>query len=276
MRSLHNCPQQPLASASNGGRGLVQRAPHPPGLADTENLYNAQSAGKETVWDGHKKPSFGGNLYNAVIYTYQGGRGETLTGMGQNGLKALTRATTQLDHEPSWNIRKEKILQYGQEMTHRNDNQNLNDEDNKLIQSGYYILYEGKYKPTVYGARMYYNDKPSLKPTAGGDNASAGANAVQIGDPKGTLSQELIKDYVLREVSNYGLAFNAGLDFDEEMTGNSIANNIGAYIEKLKNLQEKINQQLNPPKKRKASDIPESNIEKLNNSQKAIKKTKLK
>ncbi|WP_257236722.1 eCIS core domain-containing protein [Nostoc sp. 'Peltigera malacea cyanobiont' DB3992] len=241
QRSLFHYPQLSSASASNRGMGLVQRAPHPPGLADTENLYNAEEKSKKDEFTNTtRKPSFGANLYSAVIYTYQGGIGKTLTGQGTKGIKALTRATTQLDHQPSWNDRKDEIFDYAKKMTMRKDAKTLTPQDKNLMSHGYYIIKSKKCVPTVYGARMYYNDKQSLKPTAGGENASAGASSVQQGGAMGTISEEILKDYVLRTVGDYGLAFNEGLDIEDGGNHAWIEKNLKEFQKKLEILIEEI------------------------------------
>ena len=190
---------------------IIQRYPHPYlGLSDTKNLYNARPESKKVVWDGGK-PSFGDNLYTARCKEFSGGQTITMMGYGDGGHPTiLMSGTQQLDHDPSWADRKSRIRQYGKELTIKYKNQTLTDYDKHLITEGYYIyvIRTDDYQPTLYAARMYYNDYDTIKPATGGANASAGSGSVAaVNTSSYTLGQEALLERFLRQLGDHLLVW---------------------------------------------------------------------
>jgi hypothetical protein len=205
----------------------AQLRPHPPGEPDTHNFYNAQPSAKRTAWNG-TKPTFGANLYDAVVSEHQGGSGRTITVRTPQGVAPVVRETVQLDHQPSWAYRVQEFTAQGTRL-----DSDPSAQTSPLVTQGIYIRDNlGKYAITTYGARMYYNDFGSLAPSRGGENASGGSSGVLASEPTGNLHNEALRDLALRTVNNYVGHFNGALN-EEELSQENIVSGIGQLRDAL-------------------------------------------
>ncbi|MEH1815273.1 MAG: DUF4157 domain-containing protein [Nostoc sp.] len=186
----HVVQQCGSALTRTAGHSMIQRAPHPPELANTQGYEPITHSKKElyTLTEDYRI-NFNDGVYDLVFRDLTLHGGNELLATGLHGLTAQTRETVQLDHKPSWKDRRDKFIKYANEMTNRLQQNVLNNNDNSLIQQGYYIYDEKtrQYYPTMYGARKYYNDIDSLHPATPGANTSAGAQAVQTADVPGSF-----------------------------------------------------------------------------------------
>lgn len=184
-----------LVSVSGGSLPAVaQLQPMPSrGFPETFGLYNATPSSKKLFYD-DRKVTFAEDLKKAVWQKYSGGvPGPLVTRNLGGGIQHVKQEFIQLDHNPSWSDRKKDMSSFPTNHPERMED---------YVGRGLYLKADDKkYYPTLYAARMYYNDFESLRPSSPGLNASVGDQGVGDTTHQGNFKEEGLKEAVLHHVS---------------------------------------------------------------------------
>lgn len=224
----------PITKTSPSAAAL-QRHPKPSlGEPKTYGLYEAQKSSKNQEFTGDTKPTFGPRLYTLRLSEFAGAeeKSNSIIANSTTGRRPVTREFVQLDHNPSWDERKNDLLNFA-----------INNPNSKTLESykekGLYRQIGKKIVPSVYAARMYYNDYDSLVPASPGMNASAGAKGVDSVGRTGTFEEEAVKEYIMHEVGNLTAALFDGLGI-EDVNESDFLTNIKVAIARLNKLHDDI------------------------------------
>jgi hypothetical protein len=164
---------RPALSVRSPTTDVVQRALPKNGRPDTKGLYNAQASAKLQTYKattGRAGLDFGEHVVSHVRLKY--GLSENSSNMmiaTKAGSQPMSVEAAQLDHIYSWDSIRNDLHAVAAELQ--------NGGTKSWATQDLYIAEQKKWWPTVYAARMYYNEVDNLKPMTGGANASKGANS---------------------------------------------------------------------------------------------------
>jgi hypothetical protein len=132
-------------------------------------LYSPRKDHKPYTLGGRKKMYFHKTTRDFIRNRHLGAPGsQNIFTQTTSGPVPLMVEAVQLDHLESWQGIEQELFGVAEELT-------ANTRQWQEWMSDYYVAdKDGKYNPTMYAARMYYNDVSNLQPMTGGKNASKG------------------------------------------------------------------------------------------------------
>jgi hypothetical protein len=149
------------------------------------SIYEPRQDMKPYTMQGRKKLTFAESTKTQIKFEYLGTSGSlNVIGVSKTGQVPLSVETIQLDHVNAWEGIEAELFQVAASLT----NKEMNWQD---WMKGYYAEENGEFFPTMWGARMYYNDLSNLRPMTGSANASKGGVSGDRSDSKSEVHPQV-------------------------------------------------------------------------------------